>query len=141
MTLYQSFHKFLDKNSIQIESGSNEHMLLFYKDKLYYAYVYDQENPYYFRLILPYIADYNGQYDAELNKYALELAAEYKVGKLIVVDGKMWAAFEQLILDTDANNDVIYKMGIRILGIYYKQISEFINKKTQNATINDNGIL
>lgn len=133
MTLYQSFRKYLKKNNIPEEQGSVEgSSILFKQNNLYYVFLYDKDNPNYFRLLLPKIAGYEHVNEAELNKLALEASAEYKVAKLVVIDNQIWASFEQIILDSDAENSEIYNMGIRVLNACYLRISDYSNTHRQD---------
>lgn len=132
MTLYQSFRRYLKKNTISEEQGSVEgSSILFKRNNLYYVYLYDNDNPYYFRLLLPRITDYDNINEAELNKMALEASAEYKIAKLVVIDNQIWASFEQIILDPDAENSEIYDMGIRILNACYRRVSDYVRDHQQ----------
>lgn len=134
MTLYQSFRKYLKKNTIPEEQGSVEgSSILFKQNNLYYVFLYDNDTPNYFRLLLPKIAGYDHMDEAALNKMALEASAEYKVAKLVVIDNQIWASFEQIILDPDAENSEIYNMGIRILNACYIRISSFVKTHKQDV--------
>ena len=135
MTIYYSFRKYLKKNNIHEEQGSIEGAsLLFKHNNLYYVYLYDNDDPNYFRLLVPKIVDYNNN-EAKLNKYALEVSAEYKVAKLVVIENQIWASFEQIILDPDKDNTVIFDMGIRILNACCKRISNYVSTNNSSAEI------
>ena len=134
MTLYQSFRRYLKMNTIRVEQGSVEgSSIIFKQNNLYYVYLYDNENPYYFRLLLPRIADYKLISEAELNRMALEASAEYKVAKLVVIDHQIWASFEQIILDPDSENSEIFNMGIRILNACYVHVSNYIRTHREDS--------
>ena len=128
MTLYQSFRKYLKKKNIEVEQGSIEGVqIIFRHDNLYYAYIYDAGTPYYYRLLLPRISELYQNNEAELYRIALEASAEFKVGKLVIIENMIWASFEQIILDTDADNTEIFDTGIRVLSGLYQRISSYIN--------------
>lgn len=132
MTLYQSFRRYLQNKEIVVEPGSEQGSLFIFRiDNLSYVFYYDNNYPHYFRLMLPYIANYDNVDANELNKRALRLSGEYKVGKLFVVDNQIWASFEQIILNPDADNSEIFETGIRILSFLFHSISEFV--KSQNS--------
>jgi hypothetical protein len=91
--------------------------------------LYDTDDPYYFRLVLPRIADYNEIQEADINKFALEKSGEYKICKLVVIDNNIWASFEQIILNPDAENDYIYDAALRILSSIQRTLRDYINSK------------
>ena len=137
MTLFQSFKRYLEKEGIPIEKGSNsESLLLFKKDLFYYAFTYNDSDPHYFRLLLPNIWKCEGQDLEFIYKKALEVSAEYKIGKFGIVDNCLWASFEQLILDTNANNVEIFACGIIMLEMMCKEIKKII-KTHQEMDKND----
>lgn len=134
MTLYQSFRKYLRRNNITEEQGSQEGTSIFFKNNnLFFVFLYDSESPNYFRMLLPYIANFEHIDAAELCKHALEISAEYKVAKLVVIENQIWASFEQIILEPDADNSEIYNMGIGILQACCHRISSFVNSHRQNG--------
>lgn len=128
MTLFQSFARYVKKNNLEITKDSEEGIsIVFRYNNLSFVYLYDSNSPHFFRLMLPRLADYNGVNDCELNRRSLEISAEYKIGKLIVINNSIWASFEQTILDTDADNSDFYDMGIRILEAIYQKLYEFVH--------------
>lgn len=132
MTLYQSFRNFLRRNNISEEPSSIENSSIIFKYKnLNYVFLYDNDSPNYFRLILPRIASCERINAAELYIEALKASAEYKIAKLVLIDNQIWASFEQIILDSDADNSEIYNMGIKILSICYQRIHDFVESHQQ----------
>ena len=132
MTLLQSFRRYLKKNNIdELQGSSDSSSIIFRQNNLFYVYLYDGDNPYYFRLLLPRIADYSNINEAELNKMALEASAEYKIAKFVVIENQIWASFEQIILDADSDNSEIYDMGIRILAACYQRVRDYLSTHSQ----------
>lgn len=125
MTLYQSFVNYLQKKNIPKESGSSEGTILFKYNNLNYVFVYDVEEPYYFRLLLPRISDCNDGNDIGLYRYALELSNKYKVGKMVIINNSIWVSFEQIVMNPNADNDFIYDMAIRVLSSFRKSFSQY----------------
>lgn len=133
MTLYQSFRRYLRNKSISVEDSSIEGTtIVFRHNNLTYVYLYDSENPYYFRLLLPRIADYENLDEARLNKKALELSGEYKIAKIVVMDNQIWVSFEQMILDPEAENTQIYNVGLGVLHACYLSVTEYANSLRHN---------
>ena len=134
MTLLQSFRRYLKiRNIDELQSSSDSSSIIFRHNNLYYVYIYDSDNPYYFRLLLPRIADYSNIDEAKLNKMALEASAEYKIAKFVVIENQIWASFEQIILDADSENSEIYDMGIRILAACYQRVKDYLSTYVQNS--------
>ncbi len=133
MTLLQSFRRYLKKHNIaELQESPNSSSIIFRQNNLFYVYLFDSDNPYYFRLLLPRIADYSNINEAELNKMALEASAEYKIAKFVVIENQIWASFEQIILDADSDNSEIYDMGIRILAACYQRVRNYLSAHGQN---------
>lgn len=136
MTLLQSFKRYLKINNIdELQESPDSSSIIFRHKNLYYVYLYDSDNPYYFRLLLPRIADYSNINEGDLNKMALEISAEYKIAKLVVIENQIWASFEQIILDADSENSEIYDMGIRILAACYLRIRDYLSSHSQNSQV------
>lgn len=134
MTLYQSFRNYLEKKGVSIDQNSEQgNMLLFKYESLSYVFYFDFHYPHYFRLMLPYISSYQNIDENALNKNALELSGEYKVAKLFIVENRLWASFEQLILDPDVDNTEIFETGMRILYYIYQSISKFVEESRSNS--------
>lgn len=133
MTLLQSFRRYLKKHNIaELQESSDNSSIIFRQNNLFYVYLFDSDNPYYFRLLLPRIADYSNINEAELNKMALEASAEYKIAKFVLIENQIWASFEQIILDAESDNSEIYDMGIRILAACYQRVRNYLSAHSQN---------
>lgn len=136
MTLLQSFRRYLKKHNIaELQESLDSSSIIFRQNNLFYVYLYDSDNPYYFRLLLPRIADYRNINEAELNKMALKASAEYKIAKFVVIENQIWASFEQIILDADSDNSEIYDMGIRILAACYQRVRDYLSSHSQNPSV------
>lgn len=139
MTLYQSFTRYLEKEKISLDKNQNTgSLILFKKEGLYFVFQSDEDFPRYFRLMLPKILNCDELNRANLYQRTLEISAEFKVGKLGVVDNYLWASFEQIILDTNADNSKIFEFGITILENMHKELKHMVESQQCENTNNDN---
>jgi len=90
------FKQYLTTKGITPETEVEEQITFLY-DRLYYLFVYEKSDPYYFRIILPNIykiEDEKSKYDSLVN----DLNQRYKVAKATISnEGMVWVSTEQFV--------------------------------------------
>ena len=119
--MLQSFKRFLINKGIE-PTGEDEY-ISFVHNNLYFLFVHEKSDPYYFRLILPNI------YKIESNKDRYEdfinkLNKSVKVAKTSITDDNMiWSAVEQFVYSME-NVEQLFERSVALLEIMMKE--EFI---------------
>lgn len=111
--LFQRIKIFLDRQNIEHRNISDT-MLVFSKNGLNYLFQHDQsEDENYFRLILPQIDRVETLSDSMFRTIA-QINANYKVAKIIEVEGSLWISAEAFVFDQN-NLDNLFSAFISIL--------------------------
>ena len=82
-------------------------------------------DPYYFRLVLPRLISITDENANALMKKALFLSGEYKVAKAVLFQDDIWIFFEEILSDYDFKNSELFDRAIVILSNFAKDIKDF----------------
>lgn len=127
--LFQRIKIFLDRQNIEHRNISDT-MLVFSKNGLNYLFQHDQsEDENYFRLILPQIDRVETLPDSMFRTIA-QINANYKVAKIIEVEGSLWISAEAFVFDQN-NLDNLFSAFISILQAI---IEDYRGKKREQQT-------
>lgn len=72
--------------------------------------LYEKEDPYYVRILVPKIDTINDQTPNRLYQHLLALNARFKTGKFIVIDNALWIAAEVMLAGTTRISPVIFSL-------------------------------
>lgn len=89
-------------------------------------------DPYYFRLVLPRLISITDENANALMKQSLLLSGEYKVAKAVLFQNDIWIFFEEILSDYDFKNYELFNQAIVILSSFAKDIKDF--EMTQGET-------
>ena len=131
MSLIRSFEIFLEQNNTPIHQ-KDEKRIVFKKDDLYYVFLYDDQDPVYFRLVLPKVDSINNS-DIEKLKKLFDLSAKYKGGQIYLFDKDVWLSVELFVIDPEIDTSPLYKRALDILKSMYDDYRRLFND------IDDNG--
>ena len=119
----------MDRQNIEHRNISDT-MLVFSKNGLNYLFQHDQsEDENYFRLILPQIDRVETLPDSMFRTIA-QINANYKVAKIIEVEGSLWISAEAFVFDQN-NLDNLFSAFISILQAI---IEDYRGKKREQQT-------
>ena len=114
MSLVSSFESFLRQLDIQFTEENEGRRILFQRDGMQYVFLYDPQDPVYFRILLPRIAHIDNPNREQLLRL-LTLSAGFKAGKVYYVGNDVWLAFEQFVTSADADVSSIFRRGFSVL--------------------------
>lgn len=132
MDLRQAFIKHLEIRDISYDDKDN--LLLFSYEGWRFALMYDEAEPYYFRLAIPRVASINQSTDSALLRNALSLSRDYKVAKAVISQDEIWLFFETFLFDYDFKNTKLFDKAILILAHFANDLHQKIPQKTNSET-------
>ncbi len=119
--MLQSFKQFLANKGISITE--EEQRITFVQNDLYFLFVHEKSDPFYFRLILPNIYKIENNKD-KYEKFINDLNKRVKVAKTSISDDNMiWSAVEQFVYSME-NVEQLFERSVALLEIMMKE--EFI---------------
>ena len=127
MAMIDSFISYLENSQIHFERAENS--INFEQEGLHYVYLYNPDDPTYFRLMLPRLVEINEKNNNRLLEISLGLATKYKVGKVIRFENNLWLSFEVFILSFDIDNSFLFKRAIRILKLMFEDMRSQISEQ------------
>lgn len=122
--MYDSFDKFLSSSPDFSIIDKGEDSIVFEYKELHYFFVYDPNDPYYIRLMLPNIIskeDFEKKQNININDVINNYNTDFKAIKLIIVDNSLWLSIEQFVY----SKDNIRQLFTRLISILETVISHF----------------
>jgi len=117
--VFEAFKKYLSNEGYGFET-TGDSLLSFKKDGLNFLLVYDSEDPYYFRLILPRIWKVEENDVKKVTDILNKSNLNYKVIKAYTdEDSTVWSAVEQFIYSSE-NINVLFKRAIILQEEFHK---------------------
>lgn len=105
LTLFQSY---LASIGVNVKEG-NDTTISFENKGLQYLFLTDNTDPYYFRLILPNIANISEENRSKITQIINTSNSKFKVAKTIILDDKVWVSVEQFVYSTENINDLFHR--------------------------------
>ena len=99
-----------------------------FKYKNWNIVLVSDDDPYYFRLVLPRLVTITDDNANALMRYVLNLSADYKVAKAVVFQNDVWLLFEAILNDYDFKNTELFDRAITILSNFAKDVKDFAVK-------------
>lgn len=115
--MLSAFKNYLNLKGIAIKA-ENETTVSFIHDGLFYIFVYDKSDPYYFRLILPNVLRVQGNKNEILDKIN-DRNAKFKVAKSIIINDNVWISIEQFAYSFERINNLFERL-LAVLQAYIK---------------------
>lgn len=104
------FTSFLAREGYAV-TETHEHFVTFEARDRIFVIALSEDDPNYFRLILPNFVTIDGQLDRQrVDAIASKVTADVKVAKVFAVDDKVWATIEMLIESPEQTASVFARM-------------------------------
>ncbi len=113
------FEQYIRENSRIEKFNIEENLINFDIGEDQYLFIYDNDDPYYFRILFLIESDKVDYNKAE----AIALNSKYKVAKFIIMEGLVGMSVEQFIYNI--NNDTTKFIFDRCLGIAESAVKDF----------------
>lgn len=117
------FQNFLSSINIRFDKDVNS-IISFENNGLKYMFVFDESDPFYFRLILPKFFEVTNDNKQDTYETINRMNAEIKVAKAIIHNNSIWVSVEQLVYSRD-KIDELFKRSISILEAF---VTKFRNE-------------
>lgn len=98
--LAQAFCEYLKSERIEAHIDDDGDVA-FEDENGYYFASFDEDGPYYFRLVYPSLYEVTPANRQHVTEVATRLTGEFKSVQLFVVRGNLWAAVEQFVADVE----------------------------------------
>lgn len=127
MNIRDSFIDFLNTNGITFQSEGN--VIQFDWEDLHYVLLYTEDDPAFFRLMLPRVETFTEENTARLNEVAMELSTRFKVGKMIRYDqdNTLWISIENFIYTNSGDDTRFFTRAMRLLKYMYDDFVAAMN--------------
>lgn len=123
MDITTAFKQYLTIKDYQFSVDDN--FIKFKHDGWNMVLLVNDNDPYYFRLVLPRLVSITDENANALMKKALLLSGEYKVAKAVIFQNDIWIFFEEILSDYDFKNSKLFDRAIVILSSFAKDIKDF----------------
>lgn len=118
--MLNSFQNFLFSINVKFEIGNNS-VISFENNGLKYMFVFDESDPFYFRLILPKFFEVTDDNKESIYETIIRMNAEIKVAKATINSNYVWVSVEQFVYSRDKIEE-LFKRSIKVLEAF---ISKF----------------
>lgn len=122
------FKGYLLSNNIEVEIA-NDSAVIFRKDGLSFLFQHSTDDPYYFRLSLPKIAQ--ASEIRNVHDIINELCIQYKVMKMTVVEDELWIITEQFVYCRENINSLFSRL-ISLIEEVFRAFREAIKHNDEN---------
>lgn len=112
-SMMTSFIKYLTSIGITPIRQDNS-SISFEHESLKYLFVYEDKDPYYFRLILPNIINVTNDNEQKIKDIINSMNIKFKVVKNVIVDTSVWVSIEQFVYSKE-NIEELFKRSISLL--------------------------
>lgn len=110
-----AFQNYLSSNGISF-NREDDTAISFEKEGLHFLFIYNDSDPYYFRLILPNVATLTDENRQRMHEIANTLNLRFKVAKVIILDNNVWVSAEQFVYSRERLND-LFTRAISLLAL------------------------
>lgn len=116
-----AFKNYLNFKNIEIQEDDSR--ISFERKGLNYLFLYNREDPVYFRLILPKVLKITENNKAQISNYVNLVNQSVKVAKATIIDEDVWISVEQFVYSTENIEDLFD----RVFLVFETFISELRN--------------
>lgn len=122
------FKGYLLSNNIEAEIA-NESAVIFRKDGLSFLFQYSTDDPYYFRLSLPKIAQ--ASEIRNVHDIMNDLCIQYKVMKMTIIEDDLWIITEQFVYCRE-NVNALFSRLISLIEEVFRAFRETMRHHDEN---------
>ena len=124
LTLFQKYLSSINAEDIELENGS----ISFKRNGLYYLFLFDMKDPFYFRLTLPNVINVTKDNKDRIFNAINTVNLNFKVAKAIVLlDGNVWISAEQFVYCNENINQLFERM-IGLLEVFIYDFRKEVEK-------------
>lgn len=130
LTLFQKYLSSINAEDIELENGS----ISFKRNSLYYLFLFDKKDPFYFRLTLPNVINIAKDNKDRIINAINTVNLNFKVAKAIVLlDGNVWISAEQFVYCNENINQLFERM-IGLLEVFIYDFRKEVEKEETPKT-------
>lgn len=122
--MLSAFKNYLIHKGITIQK-EGETTISFGNEGLNYIFVFDKNDPFYFRLILPNVLRINDNRNEILDKINDE-NTKFKVAKSVIINNNVWISVEQFVYSFEKINN-LFERSLIVLRTYINDFREEIH--------------
>lgn len=122
--MLSAFKNYLIHKGITIQK-EGETTISFSNEGLNYIFVFDKNDPFYFRLILPNVLRINDNRNEILDKINDE-NTKFKVAKSVIINNNVWISVEQFVYTFEKINN-LFERSLIVLRTYINDFREEIH--------------
>lgn len=129
MSILNSFINFAEGSSdiLITRKRVEEEIVFFDKGPLHLCFQAENKDPNYFRMLLPIDGEEEkGNLDSLYKRY-VEISTGVKVGKVIIVQNKVWLSVELFTYDSNSDSDMA-QLFRRMIGVLEYMFNEYKKK-------------
>ena len=119
--MLSAFKKYLNIKGINIQK-EDDITISFTYNGLFYIFVHDKSDPYYFRLILPNVLHVQADRHTILDKIN-DGNEKFKVAKSVIINDNVWISVEQFAYSMERIND-LFERSLILLQAYINDFRE-----------------
>lgn len=119
--MLSAFKNYLLHKGITIQK-EGETTISFSNEGLNYIFVFDKNDPFYFRLILPNVLRVNDNRNEILDKINNE-NMKFKVAKSVIINNNVWISVEQFVYTFEKINN-LFERSLMVLRTYINDFRE-----------------
>lgn len=119
--MLSAFKKYLNIKGIDIQK-EDDITISFTFNGLFYMFVHDKNDPYYFRLILPNVLHIQGNRFSILDRIN-DGNTKFKVAKSVIINDNVWISIEQFAYSMERIND-LFERSLILLQTYINDFRE-----------------
>ena len=119
--MLSAFKKYLNIKGID-KQKEDDITISFTFNGLFYMFVHDKNDPYYFRLILPNVLHIQGNRFSILDRIN-DGNTKFKVAKSVIINDNVWISIEQFAYSMERIND-LFERSLILLQTYINDFRE-----------------
>lgn len=117
--MLNSFQSFLSSRNVRSNKMSDT-VISFENNSFNYMFVFDESDPFYFRLILPNFFEVTDDNKQNMYETINRMNAEIKAAKATIINNAVWVSIEQFVYSRD-KIDELFNRAITVLEAFVKK--------------------
>lgn len=111
--MLNSFQSYLSSRNVRFDIRSNT-LISFENNSYNYMFVFDELDPFYFRLILPNVFEVTEANKQDIYETINRMNTEIKAAKATIINNAVWVSIEQFVYSRD-KIDELFNRAIAVL--------------------------
>jgi hypothetical protein len=111
--MLNSFQSYLSSRNVRFDIRSNT-VISFENNSYNYMFVFDESDPFYFRLILPNVFNVTEANKQDMYETINRMNTEIKAAKATIINNAVWVSIEQFVYSRD-KIDELFNRAISVL--------------------------